>query len=377
MVSGVIAEFNIFHNGHKYLVDEAKKQSDAVVSVMSGSFVQRGDTAIADKWSRARAALMCGVDLVLELPVCYALNAAPDFAAGGVNTLASLGIIDTLVFGSESGDIDVLSEAAHKADGDNETVKRLMADGLSYPAALGRACGDIFQGSNNILAVEYIRAINNYGADMKPVTIKRQGVAHDDDNTSGKFASASKIREMIFNNEDISQYIPYPLSEIGSQPYLLSRLDSAFAAKLRTMSADELALISEVSEGLENRILSAARECDTFTGIAEAVKSKRYTMSKIRRILIAALLGFDKDIYSPEPEYIRILGMNRRGAEILKKAKKNCSVPVITKAADYRETSKMFELDLRATDIAALCSPDVNMRKGGLDFKSSPVIWEV
>ena len=377
MVSGVIAEFNIFHNGHKYLIDEARKQSDAVVAVMSGSFVQRGDVAIYDKWSRAKAALICGVDLVLELPTCFALNAAPNFAVGGVNTLASLGVVDTLVFGSECGDTDTLIKAADFADRESDTVKNYMADGMSYPAALGRTYGDIFDSPNNILAVEYIRAIKKYGADMKPVTVKRHGAAHDGDVVSDGIASASKIRGMILNNEDISPFIPYPLSEIGSQPYLLSRLDSAFATRLRTMSADKLKDISEVTEGLENRILSAAREYDTFTAIAEAVKSKRYTMSKIRRILIAALLGFTKDIYTPEPDYIRVLGMNKRGAEILKKAKKNCPVPIITKAADYKEKSRKFELDVRSTDIAALCSLDIKKKKGGLDFKCSPVIWEV
>lgn len=375
MVSGVIAEFNIFHNGHKYLVDEAKKQSDAVVAVMSGSFVQRGYVAITDKWSRAKAALLCGVDLVLELPVCYALNAAPNFAAGGVNTLASLGIVDNLVFGSESGDIKALQDTAAALENDNEIIKRYLSYGLSYPASVGKIHGDILSTPNNILAVEYIRAINKYKHTMKAITIKRKGTEHDSDAVSDSFASSSKIREMLVNNEDISQLIPYSLSETGAQyPYLLSRLDSAFITTLRTMSAEELRNISEVNEGIENRIIRAAMETDNFEALADAIKSKRYTMSRVRRILIAALLGFTKDIYSPEPEYIRILGMNNKGAELLRKAKKNCSVPIITKVADFREKSRKFELDLRATDIAMLCAPNKNTRKGGADFTHSPVV---
>lgn len=374
MVSGVIAEFNVFHNGHKYLIDEAKKQSDAVVAVMSGSFVQRGDVAITDKWSRAKAALLNGVDLLLELPVCYALNAAPNFAAGGVNTMCALGIVDNLIFGSESGDINALKSTAKAIDTESDIIKKYLSEGMSYPTALGKAYGDILDKPNNILAVEYIRAINKYSG-MKPVTVKRHGVEHDGDTVSDSFASASKIREMIINKEDISSLIPYSSEEIGcSYPYLLSRLDSAFIAKLRTMNANELSNISEVSEGLENRIIKAAAETCSFLGLSEAVKSKRYTMSKIRRILIAALLEFTKDIYSPTPEYIRVLGMNKNGAELLNQAKKNCSVPIITKVADFKEKSRQFELDVRATDIAALCSPNNKERKGGADFTHSPIV---
>ena len=374
MVSGIIAEFNIFHNGHKYLVDKAREQSDAVVAVMSGPFVQRGDAAITDKWSRARAALLSGVSLVLELPACYALNAAPNFAAGGVNTLAALGICDALIFGSESGNIDELCSAARATETDNEQIKQYLSEGMSYPAALGRTYGEIFDKPNNILAVEYLRAISKYGARLKPLTVKRQGAEHDGEDITSGYASASKIREMMISGEDISSLIPYLSKEIGSYPYLLSRLDTAVISRLRTMTASELCNISEVSEGLENRIIKAAMETDSFEVLALSAKSKRYTMSKVRRILIAALIGFRKDIFSPMPEYVRVLGMDRTGAELLKKAKKNCSVPIITKVADYREDSEMFKLDLRATDIASLCSPNENERKGGMDFTHSPVI---
>ena len=381
MVGGVIAEFNIFHNGHKYLIDEARKEVDSMIAVMSGSFVQRGDAAITDKWLRARAALMCGVDLVIELPVCYALNAAPWFAEGSINTLAALGVTDTLFFGSECGDTETLKRAAQLLENESaessSKIKAYMSEGMSYPSAVSKAYGGkipdgLLDKPNNILALEYIRAVTRSECGMNVKTVKRVGAEHDGTDVKDGFASASMIREMLTCGGDVSELIPYPTDIIGESPYLLSRLDSAFAARLRSISARELQNISEVGEGIENRILAAAMAENTFDAIAEKVKSKRYTMSRIRRILIASLIGFTKDIYSPVPEYIRVLGMSKTGAALLKKAKKNCPVPIITKTADFKGESKMLRLDLRATDIHALCAPV--SRRGGADFTHSPVI---
>lgn len=384
MICGIIAEYNIFHNGHKYLIDEVKKNADAVVAVMSGSFVQRGDVAIADKWSRAKMALLGGADLVLELPVCYALNAAPNFATGAVSTLNALGVIDTIAFGSESGDTDNLMCAANLLENEDldksETVKKYMAEGMNYPSAIsmaykGEINSDLLSMPNNILAVEYIRSIFHTGSSIKPIAIKRKLSKHDGSEINDGFASASKIREMIFRGENVSSLIPYNLSEITSViPYSISALDSAIIAKLRTSKPHKIAEINEVCEGLENRIIGAAMECDSFSALCEQVKNKRYTMSKIRRIIIASLIGFTKDIYKPVPDYIRVLGMNKKGMEILKNSKKICTVPIITKTADYKENSRMFELDIRAGNIAALCSPVRHSRSGGMDYKTSPVI---
>ncbi|MDY3971148.1 MAG: nucleotidyltransferase, partial [Clostridia bacterium] len=295
MITGIIAEYNIFHNGHKYQIDEVKKQSDAVVAVMSGSFVQRGDVAIADKWSRAKAAIIGGADLVLELPVCYAHNAAPNFAVGGINILNSLGVIDAVAFGSESGSIDTLMRAAQLMENESndvsDKVKAYMTDGMSYPSALSKAyngliSSELLSEPNNILAIEYIRAIIRSDSSIRPITIQRNSAGHHDTDISGNIASASKIREMIFDGEDVSQLIPYNLSDIsGSIPYSLSNIDSAIITKLRMASTESLKNISLMTEGLENIIIQAAMETDNFDALTENVKSKSYTMSKIRRII--------------------------------------------------------------------------------------------
>ena len=213
MVGGVIAEFNIFHNGHKYLIDEARKEVDSMIAVMSGSFVQRGDAAITDKWLRARAALMCGVDLVIELPVCYALNAAPWFAEGSINTLAALGVTDTLFFGSECGDTETLKRAAQLLENESaessSKIKAYMSEGMSYPSAVSKAYGGkipdgLLDKPNNILALEYIRAVTRSECGMNVKTVKRVGAEHDGTDVKDGFASASMIREMLTCGGDVS-----------------------------------------------------------------------------------------------------------------------------------------------------------------------------
>ncbi len=381
MITGIISEYNIFHNGHKYMTDKIKEKSDAIVAVMSGSFVQRGDVAITDKWTRAKMALMSGVDLVLELPVCYALNAAPNFAMGGINTLNALGIVNNIAFGSECGNIDILLRAAYTLENETDIISKkiqeYMSDGMSYPSAQAKAYNgsvdtNLLNMPNNILAIEYIRALIKSNSTIMPVTVKRTEAEHDSDKISNGFASASKIRSMLMNNQDIQKLVPYITDDFTLRS--ISQIDSAVTAKLRLCSAEELKNINEVSEGLENRILAVAKENYGFNSIAEAVKNKRYTMSKIRRIILAALIDFTEDIYSPEPEYIRVLGMNKTGMEILKGAKNICSVPIITKTADFKKKSKKFELDLRAEDIASICSHNQKKRMGNMDLKYSPII---
>lgn len=353
---------------------------------MSGSFVQRGDVAITDKWSRAKTALSGGVDLVIELPVCYALNAAPNFATGGINILNALGVVNNICFGSESGSIDELMSAAELLENENseisEKIKKYVMSGMSYPNALTKAYSalipsDILSEPNNILATEYIRALIRSDSKIKPMTVKRHKAGYHDRNLYQNIASATKLREMNRNNENINDFIPYKLEDINCDiPYNISNLDSAIISKLRLMSAEELQNISEVTEGIENRILSSANMSYSFETLVENVKNKRYTTSKIRRMIISALIGFTKDIYSPMPQYIRILGMNKVGMTILKQAKDICKVPIITKTADFKEQSPQFNLDVCATNIAMLCNPIPTHRIGNADLKKSPIIMK-
>lgn len=378
MVTGIIAEFNMLHNGHKYIIDKAREKGGGVIAVMSGSFAQRGDVCVYDKWTRAKTALISGVDLVLELPVCYALSAAPNFAQGGVSTLNALGIVDELIFGSESGDISALKKAANILSDDLKAarVKEYLSEGLSYPTALSRVYekdldAHIMREPNNVLAIEYIRAINKLNSSIEPVTVKRYMTEHDSTYSSGGYASATALREMAFSGESIEKYVPYEMTAMP-RPRCLTPLSAAIMCRLRTISSEELSGIGEVTEGLENRIIRAAKDTDNIEDLLAAVKSKRYTMSKIRRIVIGALIGNRKDIFKPAPDYIRVLGMNKKGTELLKAAKEKCALPVITKVAEYKEKSKQFDLDTRATDIAALC--DKTNKKGGADFTRSPMV---
>lgn len=372
-ITGIVAEYNPFHSGHSYQISKIK--SDAIVAVMSGSFVQRGDVAAADKWTRAKYAVLGGVDLVVELPVVFALNTAQKFALGAVSLLDSMGI-DELCFGSESGDIDALFKTAALIENEpaeiSEKIKKLIGSGMSYPTAREQAYADkvpsgILSEPNNILAVEYLRAIIRIGSKITPLTVKRYGAGYNDITPQNNIASASAIRTMLKNNEDVSAF-----TDFNAVPNDLSKLDSAVTANLRLMSAQTLSEINEVSEGLENRILRAAAMYSSIEEIAESVKTKRYTMSRIKRILISSLLGLTADMSSKNPDYIRPLAMNKKGMAALKEIKKRSKLPIISKTADYKEKNPMFEADIRATDIAALCESED--KKAAKDFTQSPLI---
>ncbi len=254
--------------------------------------------------------------------------------------------------------------------------------GMSYPTALTKAYSalipsDILSEPNNILATEYIRALIRSDSKIKPMTVKRHKAGYHDRNLYQNIASATQLREMNRNNENINDFIPYKLEDIDCDiPYDISNLDSAIISKLRLMTAEDLQNISEVTEGIENRILSSANMSYSFETLVENVKNKRYTTNKIRRMIISALIGFTKDIYSPMPQYIRILGMNKVGMTILKQAKDICKVPIITKTADFKEQSPQFNLDVRATNIAMLCNPIPTHRIGNADLKKSPIIMK-
>lgn len=372
-VCGIIAEYNPFHRGHKYLIDAAADVGIThTVVVMSGNFVQRGDAAICSKWSRAEMALKNGVDLVIELSVPYATATAQRFAFGAVGTLNALGCVDSIVFGSECGDVDLLQKTAESlADQEvNSKLREKLANGITFAAARQSALEECGINSaplgnpNDSLAIEYVSAIKTLDADISPIAIKRIAVAHDA-GSNGIYASASHIRELICSGkiDEADKYIPTEAADIlhreirsGRCPATLSRLDMAILAGLRTMSKEQLLQLPDISEGLENRLYDAIRESCSVDEIIKLVKTKRYTHARIRRIILSALLGIDRGLYSMNPRYIRVLGMNEKGKEILSKA--NNTLPIITRAKDVSSlpdaAQKMFYAESAADDLYSL-----------------------
>lgn len=380
---GIIAEYNPFHNGHKYQIEETKKRFGAthIVAVMSGNFTQRGDTAIYDKYKRAEIALKNGVDLVIELPVAYALASAEQFALGAVALLRDLGCVDLLSFGSECGDIDLLNETAGAVmyAQQHDDFFRFMRMGHPLPVALQKTIEmhyteDIIETltePNNTLAVEYLKAINELGCLFEPVTIGRTGAEHDSDESSENIASASKIRKMILAGEDISAFVP---GEIDGDFADIRNLETAILAKMRTMSKKELERVPNVLMGLENRIHKAARVSTNLAELYMLIKTKRYTMARIRRIVLSAFIGIRKTDLKKNPAYVHILGMNQKGREILANA--DCRLPMDTSlkalaGAGERQKRQAF-LEETAGNLYALAFE--RKKPCGLDYTAKPVI---
>lgn len=359
MAVAVICEFNPFHNGHRFLLGKAKELTgEPVLAVMSGSFTQRGEVALCSKFERAEAALKSGADLVAELPAVYAVSCAERFARGGVNISKMFGCVNYLAFGCEDDDIDLLKTAAFA--GENPEVNAIIAEQMNsgsyypkaYEYAVRQVCGgevaDVLTKPNNILAVEYIRALR--GTDIKPLPIKRVGAEHDSDGADGIYASASYIRKLLRSGKSAEKLLPYAPSEI-TYP---EKLDRALLYKLRNMNAEQLRALPEVGEGLENRILSAARKFGTAEEVIDEVKTKRYTRSRICRILTCALLGITEELQTKTADYARVLGFTDEGGKMLKA----CIGKVITSAAKAEDlgsdTAELLAADIRATDTAAL-----------------------
>ena len=371
MAVAVICEFNPFHNGHRFLLGKAKELTgEPVLAVMSGSFTQRGEVALCSKFERAEAALKSGADLVAELPAVYAVSCAERFARGGVNISKMFGCVNYLAFGCEDDDIDLLKTAAFA--GENPEVNAIIAEQMNsgsyypkaYEYAVRRVCGgeaaDVLTKPNNILAVEYIRALR--GTDIKPLPIKRVGAEHDSDGADGIYAGASYIRKLLRSGEGADGLLPYAPGEI-TYP---EKLDRALLYKLRNMNAEQLRALPEVGEGLENRILSAARKFGTAEEVIGEVKTKRYTRSRICRILTCALLGITEELQTKTADYARVLGFTDEGEKMLK----TCFGKVITSAAKAEDlgsdTAELLAADIRATDTAALAYE--NVKPCGADY---------
>lgn len=382
--AAVICEYNPFHYGHKFQLEQTRALGAThIVSVMSGDFTQRGDAAVCDKFARAKTALENGADLVLELPVRYSLCAAEGFARGAVGIISALGCVDMLSFGSESGDIAALREAAGAVEYAvrSDFFQLLMTSGNSYPAALAEAVNkfytpDVYEtisSPNNTLAVEYIKALDDIGSSIEPVTVQREGAEHDSADTAGKFASASAIRKLILSGEDYSAFAP----ETGSPAADLRRLEPAILAKLRCMKPEDFEQVYDAAAGLGERLYKAVRRAGSMEELYFLTKTKRYTLARIRRAVLCAFLGVEKKMLREKDAYIRILGMNPRGREILAAAKAaGCALPLDTSLRALMDTSREAHrqgaFQSRCRDIWALALE--KPLPCGSDFTAKPVI---
>ncbi len=381
--AAVVAEYNPFHKGHEYQLEMTRNAgSTHILAVMSGNYVQRGEAAVFDKFLRASAAVRCGADLVVELPLPWAVSGAQNFARGAVSIADSLGCIDMLSFGCECGKADMLqavANALYSAEFE-QRIGTFLADSPSFASARQRAIGDILgdeyasllESPNNILAVEYIAAANLYNSSFELNAVSRKGDGYNDEKYSGEsFASATAIRSLIRNGDDYSSLVPLNANELYSGDFSdESRLETAVLYALRRLSVNDIALAPDVSEGLENRIYSAVREACSVEDLLERIKTKRYPTARLRRIILSLFLGIKAEYTQGTPPYIRILACNEKGKEILSAAKPK--VPVISRASQINalddRAKEIFNLECTADDIYALSfSP---ARECGADFKA-------
>lgn len=339
-VLGIIGEYNPFHNGHLYHLQQSKQKtgSNYTISIISGNFTQRGNTSLIDKWSKTQMALLNGVDLVIELPVLYSTSSAENFAQGSIKILDSLKIVDYISFGAESSNINILNKFAEVLYNEPKEYKNILLHelnkGLSFPKARENALmmylndirrfANILSSPNNILAIEYLKALKNYRSNIQPICIQRHQTGYNDINYSENIASATAIRNIVKNNEfDVLRRV-LPVSSYsilvdniknGHIVPDISTFEKEIIFTLRKMSTDEISKLPDVSEGLEFAIKNAANSCNSIIEFLNIIKSKRYTSTRIQRILLYALLGITKKdmaISKKITPYIRVLGFNER-----------------------------------------------------------------
>ncbi len=389
---GIVAEYNPFHNGHKFHIEESKKQiSDdtAVVCVMSGDFVQRGDAALFSKYARAEAAVRSGADLIIELPLPWSLSSAEGFARGAVGILGSLGCVNYLSFGSECGDISILSALATAIMDPNLDAKivECLETGVSYAVARHQALAeeigslaDYLETPNNILAVEYLKAIYTQRLRIEPLTVVRTGADHD-----APGGSASDIRKLMMTDKSIKAYVPRKVIEVikreteqGRGPVFMDMLEPALLSRFRMTDVSQFNAIPDAGEGLGNRLFAAAREETTIDGILSAAKTKRYALSRLRRMCLCAALGIEAGDADGIPPYARILAANEVGRKALKLISEKTSIPLVTKPASIKELApeckKLFELESAAHDLYVLAYNAKQERRGMADWRTSPVM---
>jgi len=390
-ICGIIAEYDPFHTGHGWQISEIRNTLGpdcAVIVTMSGNWTQRGGPALVDKHTRAQMALIGGADLVLELPLPCAISSAEGFARGGVAVLNAAGIVTHLCFGSECGDLSLLSRTAQSLDSEDYSINlhKGLDRGLSFPAARQQAAQDLIGPDadclsfpNNNLGAEYLRALNRLNSRITPITVQREGAGHGQ-SPSGGFASASWLRQQILagNWAEVSLYLQPEVLALLRNTALAdyNRAERAILYRLRQMSPDELAALPDCGEGLSNRLYQAIRQGTCVEEILALAKTKRYTHARLRRILLWAFLGLTAADRLENPPYLRVLGMNTTGRTLLRAMSEQAAVPILTKPAHVRNLSaealRLFEADSRATDLYGFCLNE--LPPCGSEWTKNPII---
>lgn len=357
-ISAIISEYNPFHNGHKYQIDKTKEITgcNAVIALMSGNFVQRADFAVFDKHIRSAAALNGGIDLVLENPTLSVLQSAEGYAHSAIFMLTKLNCVDYLVFGAECSDLNMLKSIAKLLAFEDEIFKnalyRELASGATFAAArgsavsliLGKDAENILKQPNNLLAIEYLKAIFRQNSPIEPILIERKGTGHHSMTLNDGFASATLIRDLLLNDNDISGLVPNPEIYKNQKPFNAKFAEKAIISAIVLSSKEKLANCPDVSEGLENKIKSAAAKADNLEELFSLIKSKRYTHSRLRRIVLSAYLDIAKSDILKEPPYIKILNFNETGQQILNKAKKSALLPICKNATPLLKNSEAMSI---------------------------------
>ncbi|CAM3717438.1 nucleotidyltransferase [Cohnella lubricantis] len=405
---GLIVEYNPLHNGHLYHIQQSVKitGADAVVAVMSGHFLQRGEPALADKWARAEMALRAGCDLVLELPAAYSSQPAQWFAHGAVAILHATGVVDALCFGSESGDAETLVRIADRLAEEPEEVggqlARLLKEGLPYPAAYAEAVRRYLRAAgaggdaeyrldqpNHTLGLHYLLALRRLGSPIEPYSIRRERSEYSQTTiTDAAIASATALRQLLGQSgqlADLAPYVPSSTLEIlereareGRSPVTWESFSGPLLHQLYRADAAELASYAEVTEGLEHRIVRSLSLLPerTVESLLDTLKTRRYTRTKLQRTLLRILLGHRKEDLSAAAlasgiGYIRVLGFTATGRELLRRMKRTSAVPVVQSAADG--PWPYLAMDARATAVYSLAFSDSNPRLAMRDFTKPPV----
>lgn len=403
-ITGIITEYNPFHNGHKLHLDKTKEltKADAIVAIMSGNFVQRGIPAIVDKWTRAEMAVKNGVDCVIELPTVFSVSSAEFFAKGAIDILNSMKVINTVCFGSEIGNMDLIKETARILYDEPENFKTLLkaqlSTGISFVKARNNAViaylasqinvkenllENFLNSSNNILAIEYCKSLYRLKSDIIPMTIKRTGSNYNDKNITSKFASATSLREIMQKKQDLhllQPYIPEPSFNVLNE-YLSSGGELIFNTKLFKYLKYKLITnpgaihnIFDVKEGIEKRIYRNCLISKDLDNFIMNIKTKRYTYTRISRILCQLFIGFENyntdALLKTSPKYLRVLAFNDKGAAILKMIKNASDIKIITKIPKHFDDT-MLSLDIQATNAYSIINKYI---KPNADFTTSPFI---